>query len=241
MHQPYRGLLYYSGTCFLALMLFVLFASATLRWNAPRLAENVWFLCGVLAFIFCLGSPGVLWNIQHLIPFMAKFRGTVKVLGYLDLFASVGAGVMVERLLRATRRPAVPAAVLTLLICAVLVYHCWLPQPALSYLHMKPYPALPPAISTQLAVGSRPPQRMLVLFDEMKDTESGAESRFQFRHDLRRVRLRRIRSVDVHDAGIHDRSCIFHSRKHSRLSGIWAALADRQSLYVRCQLHSTPL
>ena len=160
VHRRYRGLLYYSGTCFLALLLAVLLASTAFRWSAPQLGANVWLLCAVLAFILCLGPPGMLWNVQRLIPFMAKFRGTMKMLGYLNLFASVGAGVMLERLLRAARRPALPATLLTLFVCALLIYHCWLPQPALGYFHGKPYPALPPTLAAQLALRVRTPQRV---------------------------------------------------------------------------------
>ena len=68
VHRPYRGQLYYSGTCFLAIMLAVLLASTAFRWSAPQLAANAWFLCAVLAFILCLGPPGVLWNVQQLFP-----------------------------------------------------------------------------------------------------------------------------------------------------------------------------
>ena len=92
---------------------------------------------------------------------MAKFRGTMKMLGYFSLFASVGAGVMVERWLRAARRPALPATLFTLLVCALLSYHCWLPQPALGYCHSKPYPVMSPALAAQLELGSRMPSRVL--------------------------------------------------------------------------------
>ena len=167
VHQQYRGQLYYSGTCFLVIMLALLLASTALRWSAPRLAANVWFLCAVLAFILCLGPPGVLWNVQQLFPLLAKFRGTMKMLGYLNLFAAVGAGVMAERWLRAARRPALPATLFTLLVCALLIYHCRLPQAAFTYFHDKPYPAMPPALAAQLELGSRIPQRVLAEGSEL--------------------------------------------------------------------------
>ena len=98
-HQSYRGQFYYSGTVFFTIMLLVLLFSTGFRWSAPQLAGNIWFLCGVLAFMLCLGPPGVLWSLQKLLPVFAKFRGTMKMFGYCTLFASVGAGVLVERVL----------------------------------------------------------------------------------------------------------------------------------------------
>ena len=158
-HQQYRGQFYYSGTFFFTVTLVMLLFSTAVRWSAPRVAGNVWFLCGVLAFILCLGPPGVLWSLQKFIPLFAKFRGTMKMFGYLTLFASVGAGVMVERLLRSVRRPALPAILITVSISALMLYHCWLPQIAFSHFEAKPYPALPPVLAALLAPHSRTPQR----------------------------------------------------------------------------------
>ena len=40
-----------------------------------------------------------------------------------------------------------------------MLYHCWLPQIAFSHFDAKPYPVLPPVLTTLLQPGSRTPQR----------------------------------------------------------------------------------
>ena len=163
VNKAYRGELYYSGTFFLGIMLAVLLLSIGFRWKTPDIiAANIWFVCGVLVFILALGPAGALWSAQKMFPFFAKFRGVFKMLGYLNLFAIVGAAIFVERWLRAARHPARWARIILLAVCAVMVYHCTLRFNSFFTYGDKPYPPLPPAMRTLFAMNNtRTPARII--------------------------------------------------------------------------------
>jgi hypothetical protein len=98
------GHVFYSGTLFVVVGIA---AVAALSVHAARpgvLARNPWLVAAALAFVLALGPEGALWSVQAKLPVLSKFKHPFKLLAFIDVYLAIGAGLFLERVLRATER-----------------------------------------------------------------------------------------------------------------------------------------
>ena len=99
----YGSEMYYAGTIFTATGIIV-FALVTAFFIFDRrsfdrsvVRHNLWLFVGGLAFILCLGAPGILWSVLSYLPIFDKFRWSVKYIPFMQLLFIFGSARIIER------------------------------------------------------------------------------------------------------------------------------------------------
>ena len=140
---------FYAGTVFTAASALGLFSCLWHRWPQRVAAANILLAMGLVAFLYALGRPGMVWGLTGELPVFKQFRHPMKYLVFLHLFGILGGGQIVERLLQRFRRPK-----LEWLIaggCMVLMsYHTLLALPAFFSWSIGPYPPPPRCLQPML-------------------------------------------------------------------------------------------
>lgn len=140
------GEMYYSGTLFVVVGLILVLSLAASRWKKQRLAQDVWLLCGLLAFVLALGRHGLLWTIMEFLPGFNRFRSPFKFLGYFNLFVVIAGAVALERLFRHRQWARKGEFLLAAIAGLVLCYHCSLATAAFYNYNFKPFPPPDPGL-----------------------------------------------------------------------------------------------
>ena len=138
----YMTQFYYGGTIFTVAAAIGVFSCLWQRWPRRIAAANVLLAMALVAFLYGLGRPGMVWGITGELPVFKQFRHPMKYLAFIHLFGMLGGGLIIERLLR--RHPRVRLEWLVAGACAVLMsYHTFLALPAFFSWSITPYPAPP--------------------------------------------------------------------------------------------------
>ncbi|HZL91432.1 MAG TPA: hypothetical protein VFB96_23895, partial [Pirellulaceae bacterium] len=133
---------YYAGTIFTAAAAIGLFSCLWHRWPRRVAAANVLLALGLVAFIYALGRPGMVWGLTGELPVFKQFRHPMKFLAFVHVFGILGGGLVVERLLRRFPRPQLEWLIAG--ACAVLMtYHTYLAFAAFFSWSIAPYPDSP--------------------------------------------------------------------------------------------------
>lgn len=122
---------YYSGTLFsavffgtiLVILVLLLFKRNKLLLLKRFIADNVWIILALFAFILALGKDGLLWTLQSKLPIFNKFRMPFKFLHFVNLFAVMGGGVIIERGIRLARNKRFWRLFLSIGVCSLMLYH----------------------------------------------------------------------------------------------------------------------
>ena len=120
------GEIYYAGTLFtsvsLVLILFWLSNCIARKGllRAQWMKENIWLICGGVAFLLSLGSSAGLWRLISMVPPFDKFRWAIKYTPYFQLFFICGGAAVLERLL--PRKQKIDALIFAC-VSALLLYH----------------------------------------------------------------------------------------------------------------------
>jgi hypothetical protein len=142
-YKEYLGEMYYSGTIFCVAGAALLLCLIFLRWRRPVVAQNLWFLCALVAFLFALGNAGWLWPLLQRLPGFSKFSLPFKFLMFFNIFMALAGAVAWERLLRRWRVRLGGELATVIVVSALLAYHCVLALPSFFNYGFRPY--LPPA------------------------------------------------------------------------------------------------
>lgn len=152
-----NGTLFFSGGVFIALcfLRFALEAACLGRCAArrPQLVFTVFPLLSLLAFIYALGTKGLVWTwLEPFLPF-SKFRMPLRMLPIVTFFMLITGAVTAEAALQRRRRRrftehAVAAAAAGLAVFNAI--HC---IATFGFNPDRPYPALPEAMKPFQAVG----------------------------------------------------------------------------------------
>jgi hypothetical protein len=159
------GHIYYAGTLFALVALAGAFVAAGFliahRWDGTArrvVSGNVWLLMAILTLLLLMGKAGLLWEFMSLLPGFSKFRFPFKFLAFINLFFSVGAGVILERILASARNPRRVEAVICGVVALLMAYHLSMARPSFYTYGDDPYPP-PSKIFSQVrydgTVGSR--------------------------------------------------------------------------------------
>lgn len=133
---------YYAGTVFTIASAAGLFSCLVHRWPQRLAAGNVLLAMGLVAFLYALGRPAMVWGITGELPIFKQFRHPMKFLAFVHLFGILGGGMILERLLRRHWRPRWEWLLAG--ACAVLMsYHTLLARAAFFTWNIPPYPAAP--------------------------------------------------------------------------------------------------
>jgi hypothetical protein len=84
--------------------------------NRTTVKNNIWLLAGVLAFILCLGAPGILWSLLSYMPVFEKFRWSVKYLPFMHVFFIFSGAMILQRCVNARVQNAVFLAAVALML-----------------------------------------------------------------------------------------------------------------------------
>lgn len=144
------GEMYYSGTLFMLLAAVLLISLLAMRWEKSTARANAWFLCGLLAFLFALGSRGILWMALVHVPGFDRFRFPFKFLGFMDLFLIIAGAVVLERLMRHKHLGIQVELAMVIAVWALLAYHCTLATASFCNYSFTPFPAPDPQITRRL-------------------------------------------------------------------------------------------
>ena len=133
---------YYCGTMFTSAAAIGVFSCLWHRWPPRIAAANVLLALGLVAFVYALGRPGMVWGLTGELPVFKQFRHPMKYLAFVHLFGILGGGLILERLLR--RIPRLNLEWLIAGSCAALMtYHTFLALPAFFSWSIVPYPPSP--------------------------------------------------------------------------------------------------
>ncbi|HEY9760861.1 MAG TPA: hypothetical protein V6C97_37260 [Oculatellaceae cyanobacterium] len=107
-------------------------------------STNIWLICGGIAFVLCLGAPGILWSLLSFMPIFNKFRWSIKYLPFAQMFFLFGGGIILERYLpeRTTLKYALAASV-----AGLTLLHVTLCRTSFYTFADRPYPELAPAVN----------------------------------------------------------------------------------------------
>lgn len=155
---------YYSGTLLCATAALALVAIAGYRSAQDRrlVQANVWLLLAAVALVLALGDEGLLWPLVGHVPLPGMSHYPFRLLPFVHLFALLGGGVILERLLGHAARPALWERGIFIGVGALLLYHCFFCQSAFYLYGEKPYAQLPPEAAALLrADGTATPGRVL--------------------------------------------------------------------------------
>lgn len=169
--KQYVGQMYYSGTIFCLIGVFLLLGLFLIRWNRKATADNVWFLCALLAFILALGDAGPLWRLLLHAPGFNKFRSPFKFLQFFDIFIAVAGACAWERILHYRRSGLRFEALLAVGVGCLLTYHCWLALPSFYTYGIRPYPQLPSAVLARLQPGDKREYPKILAIGPPRSTE----------------------------------------------------------------------
>ncbi|HEY9684215.1 MAG TPA: hypothetical protein V6C86_21735 [Oculatellaceae cyanobacterium] len=95
--------LYYAGTIFTAVgILAFAFWLALLVFERRGMVRsvirnNIWLIVGGVAFILCLGAPGVIWSCLSYLPIFDKFRWSIKYIPFVQIFFVFSGALILER------------------------------------------------------------------------------------------------------------------------------------------------
>lgn len=166
----YMGEFYYSGTLFVAIAGLCWLAGAGLviachcdsKLVRDLVARNLWLLCAGVAFDLALGPEGISWPLTSVLPIFKWYTGPFKLLLYLNIFIVLGAGVVLERILRQAPRPQSWEKGLVVSSCALVLYQVSLARPSFYSYGDKPYPVMPQPMRHLLSFeGTGTPQRTM--------------------------------------------------------------------------------
>jgi hypothetical protein len=173
--RSFRGEMFFIGLPFVAAILFGAWALFSLgilyRQNSSlrkaMVGSNIWLICAVVAWIFALGRPGVLWGVTASLPVFEKFNVPGKFLGYIALFAVSGGGLIVNRVLRPDSRI---MRALPVFVFGCLFIHVSLARQGFYNFGHRPYPALSAEMRAILA--EAPVGRVLTIGPDRSPNQS---------------------------------------------------------------------
>ncbi|MDQ2730975.1 MAG: hypothetical protein M3Y56_04895, partial [Armatimonadota bacterium] len=135
--------LFYSGTLFYAASFWAVGALVLYGFRRRLIADNIWLVCAVVAFLFAMGPSGILWPLFYMAPPFDKFQHPVKFVAFLNLFVVIGGGKVIQRYLDHSTRKKLGERALFFVVCGLLAFHCSLSRTAWYWYGDKPYPPLP--------------------------------------------------------------------------------------------------
>lgn len=171
LYHQYMGQFFYSGTLFTLaglvagfLMLGYLLAFRCQEWTRRMIRANVWILLALLSLVLCMGRDGILWELMSYLPVFNKFRLPFKFLAYANLFLCLGAGIILERLLRQSHWERKGQWAAAAIFLCLMAYHVSLAKPSFYSYQDRPYPPLPAGLQKIIApAGGDAPGRILPL------------------------------------------------------------------------------
>lgn len=167
----YMGQFYYFGTLLAAVTFLSWLAAIAFRLPARSLARNPWLVLAAVAFVFALAKPGVLWVLACNLPLLSKFSHPIRFMPFFILYAALGAGVCLERLLGRALQPRRWETGLALGVGALMALHVSLARPSFYTYGDRPYPPLPPAMERLLGPGQA--QQRLLSFSCSRSVRPG--------------------------------------------------------------------
>lgn len=138
----HMGQLYYAGTVFSVVAALGMLAMLAMHWNRRLVAANVWLPLAWVALLFALGRIGGLWYLLAKFPPFSGFEHPFKFIPFVSLFMLLGGALLLERLLRHSKRRHWEWAVCTVAVLC-MGYHVWLSIPSFCDYGFRPYPNLP--------------------------------------------------------------------------------------------------
>lgn len=161
-HGYYFGS-FFSGLFVLGVLGFVaqIFTSKTCRKARGLIADNVWLISALVAFILALGDAGFLWPLMSKFPGFNSFKGAFKFLPYLNIFIIISAAVMFERYLSVTRKYKYKEYIVFTLVLIMLFFHLHNTRTSHTFTEGMPYPSLSEPIAKISQVNQDNPQRIM--------------------------------------------------------------------------------
>jgi hypothetical protein len=158
-YREYAAELYYSGTLFCLVVFLAWSVLLAYRWKVKDvLVKNVWLVCAVGAMLVALGKSGLLWQLMSVMPLSGKSNDhPMRALPYFNLFAILGGGLILERLLQRVPRRGWEVG-LAVAVAALLLFNASNARCSFYLFGDTPYPPMPgpmakllhPADSTEL-------------------------------------------------------------------------------------------
>jgi hypothetical protein len=146
----FMGQMFYFGSVFA-----VLFAAGFIallgRCSRRAWAQNTWLVLAVIAMLMCMGSAGVLFSITSHLPLVRNVSDyPFRALPFFVIFATIGAGMFLERSLEALGRGKWMEHSIALLTFCLLAYHVALARASFYTYGFEPYPQLPKAVARRI-------------------------------------------------------------------------------------------
>ena len=150
-YREFRTQMYYSGSLF-CLATFLGFGGLlAYRSNRRMLGENVWLFCAGLAMLLALGKPGLLATLFAKLPVLDKTSNNpFRALACFNLFAVLGGGMVVERMLRHVGNRRAWELGLAATVALLLLYHASIARTSFYLFGDRPYPEMPAEMAALL-------------------------------------------------------------------------------------------
>ena len=153
------GQMYYWGTLLPLLALVGVASFMALRHRRQTLVGNYWLLVAAFWLAVTLGYKAVVWVLMSFLPGFSNFSCPFKAQQFFNLFAALGAGLMLDRLLARRIDRVRWERLLTLSVLVLMAYHCGMARTSFYNYGFAPYPELPSAFETV----NKSQQRVLVV------------------------------------------------------------------------------
>lgn len=172
--HEYETQLYYFGTLFALVGFAACGVLIAYRWNKQLLRQNVWLLCAVVAMLLSIGKAGVLWQLIMKMPLLSKVSDhPFRAMPIFNLFAILGAGIILERLLQRVQRQRVWELGLALTVVVLLLYHAFFARASFYSYGDKPYPPMPEAMARLLRPASSTELRRCIAIAPVRSSQRG--------------------------------------------------------------------
>ncbi len=144
------GHLYFFGGVF-ALGFLIGIIAVFSRRSRRAWGRNQCLFCAAVAFVLCMGDRGGLFTALGQIPMLKNVNDyPFRALPFFVIFATIGAGLFLDRLLAAiTRGRALGYAIAVLILC-LMAYHVRMARASFYTYNFQPYPHLPRSITRRI-------------------------------------------------------------------------------------------
>ena len=146
-----EGQLYYAGTFFTLAWVAGIAVLVAGKEGLKAIRGNPLLICSLVAFLFALGSKGVLWLLHMQLPLLRSFTHPFKFLPFLHLFSLILGGLILQRAFARSSKQAVAGISFFAVAAVVMFYHASISNQAFYLWNDRPDARIPGAM--RLAIG----------------------------------------------------------------------------------------